>query len=104
MDKIYIEDLKVFAYHGVFPEEKREGQNFYVNAVLEIDAEKAGIELTESYGMVPASSVCGYYFANDDAHYFSVGNFNVDQINDYANRKSINIEEAKKLLKNRLNY
>ena len=41
MDKIYIENLKVFAYHGVFPEEKREGQNFYVNAVLEIDAEKA---------------------------------------------------------------
>ena len=56
MDKIYIENLKVFAYHGVFPEEKREGQNFYVNAVLEIDAEKAGIaddlSLSADYGEV----------------------------------------------------
>ena len=54
MDKIYIENLKIFAYHGVFPEEKREGQNFYVNAVLEIDAEKAGIaddlSLSADYG------------------------------------------------------
>ena len=56
MDKIFIENLKVFAYHGVFPEEKREGQNFYVNAVLEIDAEKAGIaddlSLSADYGEV----------------------------------------------------
>lgn len=56
MDRIYIENLKIFAYHGVFPEEKRVGQNFYVNAILEIDAEKAGIaddlSLSADYGEV----------------------------------------------------
>lgn len=56
MDKIFIENLKIFAYHGVFPEEKREGQNFYVNAVLEIDTERAGIaddlSLSADYGEV----------------------------------------------------
>lgn len=56
MDKICIENLKIFAYHGVFDEEKRTGQNFYVNAVLELDAEKAGmlddLSLSEDYGKV----------------------------------------------------
>lgn len=54
MDKICIENLKIFAYHGVFDEEKRTGQNFYVNAVLELDAEKAGmlddLSLSADYG------------------------------------------------------
>lgn len=54
MDKICINNLKIFAYHGVFDEEKRNGQNFYVNAVLEIDMEKAGtlddLSLSEDYG------------------------------------------------------
>ena len=43
MDKICIEELKIFAYHGVFPEENRKGQNFFVNAVLFVDTEKAGL-------------------------------------------------------------
>lgn len=34
MDKICIEDLKIFAHHGVFEHENINGQNFYVNAVL----------------------------------------------------------------------
>lgn len=43
MDVIKIENLKVFAHHGVFEEEKRKGQNFYVNARLFSDLKKAGI-------------------------------------------------------------
>lgn len=41
MDKICIEELKIFAHHGVFEEENIKGQNFYVNAVLYVDTEKA---------------------------------------------------------------
>lgn len=43
MDVIKIENLKVFAYHGVFEEEKRNGQDFYVNARLVSDLKKAGM-------------------------------------------------------------
>ena len=56
MDQIMIENLKVFAYHGVYPEENEKGQNFYVNAILETDTRKAGISddlaLSTNYGEV----------------------------------------------------
>ena len=56
MDKIKIEDLEVFARHGVFPEENVLGQKFLVSAVLYVDTRKAGMtdELTASihYGEV----------------------------------------------------
>ena len=56
MDIIRIEELKVFAYHGVFEEEKKNGQDFYVNAKLFSNLKKAGMsdELSDSthYGEV----------------------------------------------------
>lgn len=42
LDEIRIEELEVFAHHGVFPEETENGQNFYVNATLYVDVSKAG--------------------------------------------------------------
>jgi len=55
-DEIRIEGLKVYANHGVLPEETRDGQFFYVNAVLYVDTSKAGKtdDLTHSvhYGEV----------------------------------------------------
>ena len=56
MDQIKIENLEIYAYHGVFPEEKEKGQKFYINATLNTDLRKAGItdDLTTSthYGEV----------------------------------------------------
>lgn len=56
MDEIRIEGLEVYAYHGVFPEENKNGQHFYINAVLYTDTRKAGRtdELSDSthYGLV----------------------------------------------------
>lgn len=43
MDKICIEQLKIFAHHGVFEHENINGQNFYINAYLSLDTEKAGL-------------------------------------------------------------
>ena len=55
-DEIRIEELQVFAHHGVYPEETRDGQVFYVNAVLRMDAQEAGrkddLEKTVNYGTV----------------------------------------------------
>jgi 5-methyltetrahydrofolate--homocysteine methyltransferase len=60
--------------------------------------EKSGITLTENYMMIPAASVSGYYFAHPGSKYFNVGRVLEDQVKDYAARKKISYEEAKKLL------
>jgi len=55
-DEIHIDGLEIFAYHGVYPQETREGQIFRVNAVLYLDTHKAGsadvLENTVDYGAV----------------------------------------------------
>lgn len=60
--------------------------------------ENIGVELTESLAMFPTASVSGYYFANPKAKYFGVGKITEDQLKDYAQRKNITIELAKKWL------
>ena len=56
MDEIRIDNLEVYAYHGVFPEENKKGQLFFVNMVLYTDIRKAGLEdeltLSTHYGEV----------------------------------------------------
>jgi 5-methyltetrahydrofolate--homocysteine methyltransferase len=47
----------------------------------------AGITLTESLAMYPASSVCGWYFAHPESRYFGVGKIEKDQVEDYAGEK-----------------
>ena len=57
-----------------------------------------GISLTSSYAMFPPSSVSGLYFFNEAARYFNVGRIEHDQLEDYARRKNISVEEAEKWL------
>ena len=56
MDFIEIKGISVFAHHGVLPEETKEGQNFYIDARLYLNLEKAGtsdaLEATVDYGEV----------------------------------------------------
>lgn len=63
-----------------------------------------GITLTESLAMNPASSVSGLYFAHPDAEYFHLGKLNRDQIEDYAKRKGMPVEEVEKWLSPALGY
>ncbi|MAZ27937.1 MAG: methionine synthase [Cytophagaceae bacterium] len=65
--------------------------------VLEVK-EKIGVELTDSLAMWPAASVSGYYFANPEARYFGVGKIKMDQVEDFANRKDIDLAKAEKWL------
>ncbi len=71
--------------------------------LLEVE-KNTGIELTESFAMYPAASVSGFYFAHPNATYFGVGKIGKDQVEAYAKRKNITIEEAEKWLKPNLNY
>jgi 5-methyltetrahydrofolate--homocysteine methyltransferase len=70
-----------------------------------LDAEnRIGITLTESFAMYPASSVSGWYFSHAQAKYFPVGKIAKDQLEDYAQRKGMTIEEAEKWMAPNLNY
>jgi len=70
-----------------------------------LDATKTtGIELTESFAMIPTSSVSGYYFANPESHYFGIGKLAKDQVVDYAKRKALNVEDVERTLAPNLGY
>jgi 5-methyltetrahydrofolate--homocysteine methyltransferase len=60
--------------------------------------ERIGVTLTESYAMHPAASVCGFYLAHPQARYFAIPRIGADQLEDYARRKNMTIEEARKWL------
>jgi 5-methyltetrahydrofolate--homocysteine methyltransferase len=64
-----------------------------------LDVEKnTGMTLTSSYAMLPTASVSGWYFANPDSRYFGVAKISQEQVEDYAKRKAISIDQAEKLL------
>jgi 5-methyltetrahydrofolate--homocysteine methyltransferase len=64
-----------------------------------LDAEhNSQMELTSGYAMLPAASVSGYYFAHPQSSYFVLGNILEDQLLDYAKRKNISPEQARRLL------
>ncbi len=61
--------------------------------------ENIGTSLTESLAMNPPASVCGWYIAHPQSHYFGLGKIDKDQLEDYAKRKGMSIEEATKWLR-----
>ncbi len=60
--------------------------------------ENANISLTESFAMFPASSVSGWYFSHPDSQYFGTGKIERDQVEDYAKRKGMTMEEVERWL------
>ncbi len=69
-----------------------------------LGADALGIHLTESYAMTPAASVSGLYFAHPEARYFAVGKIGRDQVEDYARRKDLPVEEIERWLAPNLAY
>ncbi len=61
--------------------------------------ENIGITLTESLAMNPPASVCGWYIGHPQSHYFGLGKISKDQLEDYAKRKGMSLEEAEKWLR-----
>jgi 5-methyltetrahydrofolate--homocysteine methyltransferase len=66
--------------------------------------ENAGIILTESNAMYPASSVSGWYFSHPDSKYFGIGKIAKDQVEDYAKRKNMKTDDMERWLHSVLNY
>jgi 5-methyltetrahydrofolate--homocysteine methyltransferase len=70
-----------------------------------LDASKnAGMSLTESFAMLPAAAVSGFYLSHPDATYFAVGKLGRDQVADYAQRKGMGMAEAERWLAPYLAY
>lgn len=69
-----------------------------------LDANKVGIVLTESYAMYPAAAVSGFYFSHPDSKYFGLGKIEKDQVEDYARRKGMGIQEIERWLAPNLSY
>ena len=63
-----------------------------------------GMTLTESFAMLPASAVSGFYFSHPDSAYFAVGKLGRDQVADYARRKGMSLEDAERWLAPYLAY
>ena len=70
--------------------------------ILNVD-DKIGVKLTENFAMWPAASISGYYFSNIESKYFGLGKIDVDQVKDYAKRRNIDLNSAKKWLNPNLN-
>jgi 5-methyltetrahydrofolate--homocysteine methyltransferase len=70
-----------------------------------LDVERnAGIRLTESFAMLPAASVSGWYLGHPQARYFAVGKIGRDQAEDYARRKGVALATVERWLASALGY
>ena len=71
--------------------------------LLDVEA-RVGMKLTESCAILPAASVAGLYFAHPDSKYFHVDKIDRDQVEEYAERKGMSVEEVEKWLMPNLGY
>jgi 5-methyltetrahydrofolate--homocysteine methyltransferase len=102
------EELIKEAYQGIrpapgYPAQPDHTEKRTIWKLLEVE-NNAGITLTESLAMVPTAAVSGLYFAHPFSHYFGVGKITREQVEDYAKRKNISVEEAEKWLGPVLGY
>jgi 5-methyltetrahydrofolate--homocysteine methyltransferase len=65
--------------------------------MLEVE-QRLGMQLTESLAMTPAAAVSGFYLGHPEARYFGVGKIGQDQLEDYAKRRKVTLEEARRWL------
>jgi 5-methyltetrahydrofolate--homocysteine methyltransferase len=101
------EELIAEGYRGIrpafgypaCPDHSEKGKLFEL-----LGAAEAGLELTENYATTPGASVSGLYLAHPEARYFSVGRIGRDQVEDYARRQGMPLEEAERWLRPNLGY
>jgi 5-methyltetrahydrofolate--homocysteine methyltransferase len=107
-EDLSVGDLVAETYRGIRPAPGYPAQPDHTEKRTLFDLLKAednaGITLTESFAMWPASSVSGLYFSHPDSHYFGVGKILRDQVADYAARKGLSLEETEKWLRPILGY
>ena len=95
-------------YRGIRPAPGYPAQPDHTEKPLLFDllgaVDATGVTLTESCAMHPGAAVCGLYFSHPDSHYFVISELQRDQIEDYARRKGMRVEDAEKWLGPWLGY
>ncbi|WP_157408455.1 methionine synthase [Actinoplanes sp. N902-109] len=102
-----LEDLHAERYRGIrpalgYPASPDHSEKKDLFELLQSD--KLGIGLTESYAMTPAAAVSGLIFAHPASRYFTVGRIGKDQVEDYARRRGLPVEEIERWLRPNLAY
>jgi len=102
------EDLIAERYVGIrpapgYPAQPDHTEKATLFRILDVTAQ-TDIKLTQSFAMHPASSVSGLYFSHPDSVYFGVGKIEKDQVQDYARRKEMSVEDTERWLAPILNY
>jgi 5-methyltetrahydrofolate--homocysteine methyltransferase len=64
-----------------------------------LDAEASGLRLTESFAMLPTAAVSGFYFGHPQAEYFGVARIGEGQVEDYARRRGVDLDTARRWLR-----
>ncbi|HNR48568.1 MAG TPA: methionine synthase [Bacteroidia bacterium] len=95
-------------YHGIrpapgYPAQPDHTEKFTLWEILDVE-KNTGIQLTEHLAMYPTAAVSGLYFAHPDSYYFAVGKIQRDQVEDYARRKNMSVEDVERWLGSILAY
>jgi 5-methyltetrahydrofolate--homocysteine methyltransferase len=107
-ESLTLDDLLLEKYQGIrpahgYPACPDHSEKETLFQLLDVE-QNTGMQLTESFSMIPAASVSGLIFANPESKYFFVGKMARDQIEDYAKRKKCSIDTIEKWLATDLNY
>ena len=107
-EKLDSQSLIEEAYHGIrpapgYPACPDHSEKTKIFDLLDAPG-RVGMTLTESFAMLPTAAVSGYYFGHPESKYFVVGKLDRDQVEDYARRKDISLEQAEKFLRPNLAY
>lgn len=100
-ESLSIPDLLMEKFQGIrpavgYPSLPDQSVNFILDELL--DMKRIGITLTENGAMYPHASVCGLMFSHPQAHYFAIGKIGEDQLEDYARRRGMPVEEMRRFL------
>ena len=102
------EELLSESYRGIRPAAGYPAQPDHTEKAALFDLLQAqkriGVTLTESFAMWPGSSVSGLYFSHPESYYFGVSKIERDQVEDYARRKAMSVQEVERWLAPILNY
>ena len=102
------EDLLKVKYQGIRPAPGYPSQPDHTEKATMWDLmkvkEEIGVELTETFAMLPSASVSGLYFAGACSEYFNVGKLTSDQVEEYAGRKKMELSEVQRWLGPNLSY
>jgi 5-methyltetrahydrofolate--homocysteine methyltransferase len=101
-------DLLKIKYQGIrpapgYPSQPDHTEKLTMWNLLKV-AENTGIELSESLSMMPASSVSALVFGHKESQYFAVGQITKEQVQHYADRKKMPLNEMEKWLGQILSY